>query len=117
MECDTSLFYLRHAFFLLPDPQKGAIIHCMKCGPAGEVTLEQQVLCRMAMFSNGALKLATAQWLAGVLLLLCPALTPVFAQTLIQGSGPGDTVRIFNTDAAVLESQDVRKDLPCSVTP
>jgi hypothetical protein len=26
-------------------------------------------------------------------------------------------VRIFNTDAAVLESQDVRKDLPCTVTP
>src|SRR5207302_1995804 len=32
-------------------------------------------------------------------------------------SGPGDLVRIFNTDAAVLEAQDVRKDLPCTVTP
>ncbi len=39
------------------------------------------------------------------------------AQTLMQGSGPGDTVRIFNTDSAVLEAQDVRKDLPCVVTP
>ena len=35
----------------------------------------------------------------------------------MQGSGPGSSVRIFNTDAAVLESQDVRKDLPCTVTP
>ena len=39
------------------------------------------------------------------------------AQTLMRGSGPGDTVRIFNTDSAVLEAQDVRKDLPCTVTP
>ncbi|HLM97869.1 MAG TPA: hypothetical protein VK335_01215 [Bryobacteraceae bacterium] len=35
----------------------------------------------------------------------------------MRGSGPGDVVRIFNTDSAVLEAQDVRKDLPCSVTP
>src|SRR6476660_5484350 len=60
------------------------------------------------------------QWLPGtrvlpvVLILACSALS---AQTLIQGSGPGDLVRIFNTDAAVLESQDARKDLPCTVTP
>jgi hypothetical protein len=39
------------------------------------------------------------------------------AQTVMQGSGPGDLVRIFNTDAAVLEAQEARKDLPCSVTP
>ena len=39
------------------------------------------------------------------------------AQTMMQGSGPGDLVRIFNTDSAVLEAQDVRKDLPCTVTP
>ena len=38
-------------------------------------------------------------------------------QSIIQGSGPGGLVRIFNTDAAVLEAQDVRKDLPCTVTP
>jgi hypothetical protein len=38
-------------------------------------------------------------------------------QTVIQGSGPGDIVRIFNTDSAVLESQEVRKDLPCTVIP
>jgi hypothetical protein len=39
------------------------------------------------------------------------------AQVLMQGSGPGDLVRIFNTDSAVLEAQEVRKDLPCTVTP
>jgi hypothetical protein len=33
------------------------------------------------------------------------------------GAGPSGVVRIFNTDAAVLESQDPRKDLPCTVTP
>ena len=35
----------------------------------------------------------------------------------MQGSGPNGLVRIFNTDSAVLEAQEVRKDLPCTVTP
>ncbi len=39
------------------------------------------------------------------------------AQVLMQGSGPSSLVRIFNTDAAVLESQDSRHDLPCTVSP
>lgn len=39
------------------------------------------------------------------------------AQTVMQGSGPGGLVRIFNTDFAVLEAQEVRKDLPCTVSP
>lgn len=39
------------------------------------------------------------------------------AQTPIVGSGPGGVVRIFNTDLAVLEVQEPRKDLPCTVTP
>ena len=42
---------------------------------------------------------------------------PAGAQIPILGSGPGSTVRIFNTDAAILESQEPRKDLPCVVTP
>jgi hypothetical protein len=42
---------------------------------------------------------------------------PALAQTIMSGSGPGGVVRIFNTDSAVLESQDPRKDLPCAVTP
>jgi len=32
-------------------------------------------------------------------------------------SGPGSSVRLITTDAAILESQEVRKDLPCTVTP
>ncbi len=37
------------------------------------------------------------------------------AQVPISG-GPGP-VRIFNTDMAILETQDPRKDIPCTVTP
>lgn len=68
----------------------------------------------MPMFEQCVQWLPGARVLPGVLILACSTLS---AQTLIQGSGPGDSVRIFNTDAAVLESQDVRKDLPCTVTP
>ncbi len=32
-------------------------------------------------------------------------------------ASPGGNVRLFTTDAANLESQEVRKDLPCTVTP
>src|ERR1700690_2136739 len=39
------------------------------------------------------------------------------AQSLMPGAGPGDVVRILNTDSAVLETQDVRHDLPCAMTP
>ena len=41
----------------------------------------------------------------------------LWPQQLLTGSGPGGMVRIFNTDMAVLEMQDARKDLPCTVTP
>src|SRR5690348_676074 len=68
----------------------------------------------MAMVIQRVLRLSGARMVPGALLLACVTLP---AQTVIQGSGPGATVRIFNTDAAVLESQDVRKDLPCTVTP
>jgi hypothetical protein len=46
--------------------------------------------------------------------LLVPSLT---AQTPMMGAGPDGSVRIFNTDAAVLELQEVRKDLLCTVVP
>src|ERR1035438_4985234 len=39
------------------------------------------------------------------------------AQELMPVSGPGGRVRLFTSDAATLESQDVRKDLPCAVAP
>ena len=39
------------------------------------------------------------------------------AQVQMAGSGPAGSVLIFNTDMAVLELQEPRKDLPCAVTP
>lgn len=39
------------------------------------------------------------------------------AQDLMPVSGPDSGVRLFTADAAILESPDARKDLPCTVTP
>ncbi|HMD71661.1 MAG TPA: hypothetical protein VKF41_09985 [Bryobacteraceae bacterium] len=39
------------------------------------------------------------------------------AQDPIRPSAPGGQVRLLTSDAAILEAQDTRKDLPCSVTP
>jgi hypothetical protein len=39
------------------------------------------------------------------------------AQDLMPPASPGGMVRLFTTDAALLESQEARKDLPCTVTP
>lgn len=48
------------------------------------------------------------------LLTICLLTSPgLFAQALM----PGGLTRLFTSDAAILESQDARKDLPCSVTP
>src|SRR5580698_6265676 len=38
------------------------------------------------------------------------------AQSQLAGTG-GGALHMMNTDLAVLEAQDVRKDLPCSVAP
>ena len=54
------------------------------------------------------------QWLLAALA-LCSARVP--AQILIHGSGPHQRANIFNTDLAVLEGGELRKDLPCTVTP
>src|SRR5215471_13192500 len=51
--------------------------------------------------------------LAGILFSVAPAR----AQLVLAGSGPNGTVNIFNTDLAVLESGETRKDIPCTVTP
>ena len=54
------------------------------------------------------------------LLLSCVLLSvsgTAYGQVIMQGSGLGGAVRLYNSDAAVLESQEVRKDLPCIVTP
>lgn len=54
------------------------------------------------------------QWLPCVMLLTSGMLS---AQDLMPASVPGGSVRLFTTDAAILESQEARKDLPCTVTP
>src|SRR5438552_4327224 len=43
--------------------------------------------------------------------------TCLSAQVLMPASGPGGAVRLFTSDAAILESRETRKDLPCTVTP
>jgi hypothetical protein len=52
-------------------------------------------------------------FLAGLLM----QAVPTHGQSLIPTSAPNSHVNIFNTDLAVLEAGEVRKDLPCSVTP
>jgi len=52
-----------------------------------------------------------------LLAVLLATTAPVHAQILIHGSGPNKRANIFNTDLAVLESGEQRKDLPCTVTP
>lgn len=54
-------------------------------------------------------QVAVATIIAGVM--------PAFPQVPMVGSGPSGNVNIFNTDLAVLESGEQRKDLPCTVTP
>jgi hypothetical protein len=45
----------------------------------------------------------------------CPGqLSP---QTLMRGSAPGSTVNLIGTDSAVLDTEEAKKDLPCTVTP
>ena len=65
----------------------------------------------MPMFRRlfGGTAICDSRWL-GVFLLAAAGLP---AQTLL----PGGMFRLFTSDAAVLESQEARKDLPCTVTP
>jgi hypothetical protein len=43
--------------------------------------------------------------------------TCLSAQVLVPASEPGGAVRLFSSDAAILEAREVRKDVPCTVTP
>ncbi len=61
-----------------------------------------------------ALNCDRRSFLAVSSLLLCGSVS-LHAQLALTGSGPGIAVRIFNTDMAVLEAGESRKDLPCSV--
>lgn len=40
-----------------------------------------------------------------------------FSQRLMRPSEPGGTVQLIGNDQAVLDSEDIKKDLPCTVTP
>jgi hypothetical protein len=53
--------------------------------------------------------------LLSCLALLAASLLP--AQDLMQPSEPGGVVRLLSSDMAMLEAQDTRKDLPCTLTP
>jgi len=57
---------------------------------------------------------AGAEVLASVLVLTA---LPVSAQILMPSSAPGAAVRLFSSDAAILEAGETRKDIPCNVTP
>jgi len=48
--------------------------------------------------------------------LLLAASSILGAQELMPASGPGGSVRLFSSDAAILEARETRKDLPCTVT-
>jgi hypothetical protein len=52
-----------------------------------------------------------------ILALGCVLTTRANAQVVLTGTGPTGTVNIFNTDLAVFESGETRKDIPCTVTP
>ncbi len=52
---------------------------------------------------------------SGMLLALVAAATPAAGQSLLGGTGRGNSVRLFSNDRAVLEAGEPRKDLPCVV--
>jgi hypothetical protein len=66
----------------------------------------------MPTLLDGRFGEAAKIWL-GCLLLTAPAILP--AQVLMPRSGGG--VRLFASDAAILEAREERKDIPCTVTP
>ena len=80
-------------------------------------TLVLNVLTAMAMilrFRIGCDRAGRTGFLMCAFLLGGSALS---AQVPMPASGPGGLVRLFSTDAAILESQETRKDLPCTVVP
>src|SRR5580693_9819079 len=70
---------------------------------------------RVSAMSSQSLKALSLRSLRATpcLLLLAGAAR---GQVMLPGSGPGGQAHLFNTDAAVLESQEPRKDLPCTST-
>jgi len=85
--------------------------------PVGTGTLEWQVLTSMAMLSESLFHGSGSTSVYLAIPLLLGASSFARAQFLMPGSAPGGMVRLFTTDAAILESQEARKDLACVVTP
>jgi hypothetical protein len=59
-------------------------------------------------------------WVKKAEILACTCLATglsLSAQVLMPASGPGGSVRLFTSDAAILEAREIRKDVPCTVTP
>jgi len=79
------------------------------------VTLVVQVLTVKAMPHSwtGCKRVGKSELLPCLLLATSSILA---AQELMPASGPGGAVRLFTSDAAILEAREVRKDLPCTVT-
>ncbi len=66
-------------------------------------------------YSSIGLRISSVRNLTALATLVVAGTVP--AQSLMPVSGPGGTVRLFSSDAAILESQESRKDIPCTVTP
>ncbi len=54
-------------------------------------------------------------WLIAGVATLAPV--SLCAQTLMRARSSGGTVQLIGTDAAVLDTEEIKKDLPCAVTP
>ena len=64
--------------------------------------------------------ISLSRWASRVKILACAwAATSTFlsAQILLPASGPGGGVTLIVSDAAILEAREIRKDVPCTVTP
>jgi hypothetical protein len=68
----------------------------------------------MRMYRTNAARFFPLSVLAGLLFLIG---RPACGQTVIGGATPGAVVHLVPTDMAVLELQEPRKDLACTVTP
>ena len=61
----------------------------------------------------GALQIPKA---AATFFLLVAGQAVLTPQTVLSGSGPSGVVQLIHTDRAVLDTQQPRNDLPCTVT-
>lgn len=81
------------------------------------VTLVRQMLSAISMVPTSASKCGRLDRFPAALAVILFTATVLPAQELMPAAGPGGMVRLFTSDAAILESQEARKDLPCTVTP